>query len=91
MSVPRPSLTAQQAVQGRPDDGVEFGGRPDESCPLGMAGGERRETPAKGRQGLDRHGAPAGITQDRTGQAGRVKSPSDLLRVRRISIACRHT
>ena len=58
MSVPRPSFTAQQAVQGRPTDGVEFGGRLDEGCPLGMAGGERRETPAKGRQGLDWHGTP---------------------------------
>jgi len=58
MSVPRPSLTAQKAVQGRPADRVEIGGRPDKGCPLGVAGGEHRETPAKGRQCLDRHGSP---------------------------------
>ena len=56
--VPRASLAAQQAVQGRPADGVDLGGGPDQGCPLGMTGRERRETPAKGRQRLDRNGTP---------------------------------
>ena len=48
--VPRASLTAQQAVQGCPADGIDLGGGPDQGCPLGVTGRERRETPAKGRQ-----------------------------------------
>ena len=56
--VPRASLTAQQAVQGRPADGVDLGGGPDQGGPLGVTGRERRETPAKGRQRLGRDGNP---------------------------------